>query len=151
MLVKYNKVNCWGIGVGLDKKEQAARKKANLPTTSKSVNLVPGVNHVDDKDWAKIKDHPAVERALEDKTLEVLTEKDGKADEAREAGSSVELYSLNADDLVKEKKLIIAECYHKELLLKWQEEEESAGCQAAIAKQLKKLELSEEERAAQKG
>jgi len=142
MIVDYTKENVWAIGIAMPQVK-------GKPFASRTVNLIPGINTIDDNDWPKIKDHPMVLMALENKVLIIVTKADADIEKSVEAGVSPQLASLKGK--VQEKISVIGKCLNKELLEKWAEEEMSPKIQAALQKQLKVLELTDEEREAMKG
>ena len=144
MLVRYDKENIWGIGIPIGGKKT---RTGNTPLGSRLVTLTPGVNRIEDGDWSRIKDHPKVLYALEEGYLEVVTEKQGEAEKTDEGLSSPDLAGM----LVKDAVGIIKDCLNLDLLEKWRGEDSRVGVQKAVADQLKKLELTPEEREAMKG
>lgn len=100
-------------------------KKATAPT----LKLLPGINQVDEKMWAKAEKHPLVKHHLSEENLVVHDEKiEGKA------GLS--------ETPVKDAKRIIVGTFDKELLQNWKSGEKRKSVVDAIDAQIKKVDES---------
>jgi len=97
--------------------------------------FIPGVNKFEDKEWAKAKKHPQVIKWLGDKTLEIITEKDAKQEDAESKNASLELADLTAKEAIQ----VVKQCWNTKLLESWLETEERATVLSVVNKQLDEL------------
>lgn len=120
MLVIYNKVN-------------VLRLAKMDPREGKIRGLMPGVNDIDDAEWAKcVKTYPMLTRYLEEGVIEIPETSDGKPVEANELGT------LNERQAIK----LVKETASEDLLLKWHDSESASkrkGVVKAIEAQMDRL------------
>jgi len=141
MLVKYNKPNILNVCYPIGKVEKGK------PNGTRIDVIVGGINKIADSDWKSIKDTVKFKYLLEEGHLEVVTEKDMKQEDAEKEKVAPELGAMKVDQAVA----TVKQCLNKVLLSKWEVEDDRKKVQKAIEGQLKKLELTADERAAMEG
>src|SRR5690606_28599282 len=102
-----------------------------LNTKECSVKLMPGVNQVDDEQWAKVKDMKLVKHLLASGSLKI-------AEPAKEKGQgkAQSIKEMNAGEAIK----LVDQTLDEALLAKFAGEEDRKSVVDAIEKQFKKLE-----------
>lgn len=92
-----------------------------VPSTSKDIILIPGVNEVDPDDWAEVSKIRGVKRDLENGTLEVMNFQRDKADSSLDfdSGDSTIARLSKAEDAIA----VIRRTNDAEILRGWQKGE----------------------------
>jgi hypothetical protein len=103
----------------------------------KRIALMPGVNEVDDKEWAKVAELPLVKHYMEMDPPQLEVVGLGKR------GSAVQsLDQMTVDEASK----LIGETYDRDLLKKWKKKDDRKGIHHAIDQQLELMKLDETKR-----
>lgn len=118
---------------------EAQKKKAGpgIPVVTNFTICVPGINHLDDKIWEKVKGDTTIAKYIEDDKLAIVTEKDASDADAKKKGYARELADMEGPDAVK----IITKTLSKPLLESWQNVDSRPLIQAACMRQLDKLKI----------
>jgi len=107
---------------------------------SKNVKLLGGVNKVERSLEKRFSEHPQVIKMFSDGVLNTIDS--GKKDSTPEPSATPDLARLNSKDAIS----IVAKTLNKDLLEEWLATEGRIGVQNSVVKQLKKLELTEDEK-----
>ena len=126
MLIKYTKSNLLGV-----------------PYSSGTFYLKPGVNEVDDAVWAEVKKSGILSHQIGGGFIQEVFKAESAAsiEKSGESEAIKGLSELNATESMA----VIAETYDEDLLKAWAKTETRKTVQKAIAEQLEKVELGEDE------
>jgi len=100
-----------------------------------AVNIIPGVNDIDDNDWKGIKDHPTVKDRIGDDTLVLLKADNSEGKKKQLDGMPETLEGMNAGGAID----FIGGIFDIDQLKAWKKKENRGGVSAAIDKQIKSI------------
>lgn len=103
------------------------------PNVAKPLQLLPGVNEVEDKAWETVESHKNVLAHIEVGNLVVMNKPPGDRKQKTEGLMQYD---------VKEAKRIVKSTYDKELLTKWNDMDERKGIQTEITAQIERVDKS---------
>ena len=122
MLVKWTKSNVLTVCL-----------KGKNPREITTVQILPGVNEIDDAMWKRMLDHQGLKHYLSDSSL---VERKGPSKDNKKSGKGLTRFGID------EAKELIGETLDKLLLAAWKEDESRADVLKAIDKQIKHIDDS---------